>query len=173
MSSSFSSTETHRYNIDSLLTRYRRIDWRINRNSQCNRQLNPQVEHANDGLGLDPFEVVFVKGKALPKGQAMQYFLERYTHYFTGDDDYASSEFFSTRVQNLLKAEMQALQRKVDRCVARFDIDFYFKHNPDLVGIIPEEGAFNHFLNAGFQEKRPFNYISLKKNENDCQFTTG
>ena len=127
------------------------------------------MEHANDGLGLDPFEVVFVKGKALPKGQAMQNFLERYTHYFSGDDDYTSSGFFSERVQDLLKAEREALQKKADRCGARFDVGFYFKHNPDLVGIIPEAGAFEHFTNAGFQEKRPFNYISPDFH-NDCRF---
>lgn len=157
------------YNIDSLLTRYRGIDWRIRRDLQCNRQLNPQVENANDGLGLDPFEVVFVKGKALPKGQAMQNFLERYTHYFTGEDDYAASGFFSERVQDSLKADREALRKKVERCGARFDVGFYFKHNPDLVGVIPEEGALEHFTNAGFQERRPFNYISHDFHS-DCQF---
>ena len=51
------------------------------------------------------------------------------------------------------------MQRKVDRCGAVFDAGFYLAHNPDLVGVVPEEQAFDHFNQYGFRERRAYRYV--------------
>ena len=70
------------FNIDSLMIRYRGIDWRHNRDLRCNAQQNPQKDGMNDGLALDPFEVLFVKAKASLQVPAIIAFLSRYTKYY-------------------------------------------------------------------------------------------
>lgn len=50
------------HNLGSLMVRYRGVDWRDRRAWGCNGGLGPALaEHANDGMSLDPYEVLFVK----------------------------------------------------------------------------------------------------------------
>ena len=96
----------HRYNIDTM-ARYRGVDWRRNRNTKCNGGLNPQSERMNDGFDLDLFEVVFVKAKDFLHPRC----LARYTSYFMGNDDLATNDFYSPRVQLGLQNERAVLER--------------------------------------------------------------
>lgn len=162
-----------RYNIDSLLTRYRGVDWRQQRALSCNAGMNPQGEQMNDGLGLDPFEVVFIKAKEYPRVAATQAFLSRYTDYAMGRDDLTSNDFDSPRVQVALAQERALLKARVLRCKATFDADFYFKHNPDLAGAVQEAQALDHFNDYGFVERRPYRYKSSswrKARDKDCRW---
>lgn len=56
------------YNIDSLMVRYQGLDWRAkalrDADTPCNEGLNPLQPGFNDGLDIDPLEVMFVKVKA-------------------------------------------------------------------------------------------------------------
>jgi lipopolysaccharide biosynthesis protein len=54
----------HGYNLASLMSRYDGVDFRAPDNQRCNGELNPAVDLMNDGVGLDPFEVLFVKVKS-------------------------------------------------------------------------------------------------------------
>ena len=108
----------------------------------------------NDGLGLDPFEVVFIKAKEFPRVAANQDFLRRYTDYALGRDDLTANGVNSPHGQMALAQERAALNERVLRCQADFDVEFYLKHNPDL-GAMQEAHALNHFINHGFVERRP------------------
>lgn len=166
-----SVTHNERYNVESLLTRYRGVDWRQKRDLLCNGGMNPQGEQMNDGLGLDPFEVVFVKAKEYPR-VATQVFLNRYTEYAMGRDDLTSNGFDTPRVQVAIQKERVALQERVLRCQASFDADFYLKQNPDLPGAVPRADALKHFNEYGFFERRPYRYKShwRKARDPDCLF---
>ena len=48
------------YNIGSLMTRYKGVDWRDMSTWDCNRRINPVVDSAYDGLNLHPLEIMFV-----------------------------------------------------------------------------------------------------------------
>ena len=154
----------HRYNIDSLMTRYQGVDWRMRRaDLVCNMGKNPQAEHMNDGLDLDPFEVLFVKSKAFPRVASTHEFLARYTAYFMGRDDLASNDFASPRMQAALENERAELQRRVEHCNAVFDGEFYFATNPDLAGAVNQTDALKHWDEYGFLERRPYRFTSTTR----------
>ena len=48
----------------SCATRYQGVDWRHESSWHCNQRLNPYGERYNDGVSLNPYEVMFVKVKA-------------------------------------------------------------------------------------------------------------
>jgi hypothetical protein len=134
--------------------------------------MNPQGVQMNDGLGLDPFEVVFIKAKEYPRVAATQAFLRRYTDYAMDRDDLTTNGFNSPRVQMALAQERAALNERVLRCEAYFDAEFYLKHNPDLVGAVQEAHALNHFNDYGFVERRAYRYKSgwRKWHDKDCHW---
>ena len=52
------------YGIDSLMTKYRGVDFRLNITEKCSNKLNPVFDKGGgNDLTLDPYEVVFVKTK--------------------------------------------------------------------------------------------------------------
>ena len=48
------------YAIDSLMTKYRGVNMRLNSTEKCTNKLNPLFSDAADGITLDPYEIVFV-----------------------------------------------------------------------------------------------------------------
>jgi hypothetical protein len=51
------------YGIDSLMTKYHGVDFRLNFTEKCSNQMNPVFDKGSSGITLDPYEVVFVKTK--------------------------------------------------------------------------------------------------------------
>jgi hypothetical protein len=51
------------YGIDSLMTKYIGVDFRLNFIKNCTNEINPTYDKASSGITLDPYEVVFVKMK--------------------------------------------------------------------------------------------------------------
>jgi hypothetical protein len=51
------------YGIDSLMTKYNGVDFRLNVTEKCSNQMNPVFDKGGSGITLDPYEVVFVKMK--------------------------------------------------------------------------------------------------------------
>jgi hypothetical protein len=49
------------YMIDSLLTKYQKVNFSDPRNRMCNQNKNPYKDKGLDGTSLEPYEVVFVK----------------------------------------------------------------------------------------------------------------
>lgn len=126
----------------------------------------------NDGLGLDPFEVVFVKAKEYPRVAATQAFLSRYTDYAMGRDDLVSNGFDLPHVQVAIQREQTLLRERVLRCQATFDADFYLKQNSDLPGAVSLGDALKHFDEFGFVERRPYRFKShwTRARDPDCLF---
>lgn len=152
------------------MARYRRVDWRSHRDVKCNGELNPQTGLMNDGLHmLDPYELVFIKAKPYPIVEASLHFLKRYYDYYLDKDDLESNDFLSPRVQVVLAEKKLELQNKVDVCQADFDIDFYFRNNPDLTGAVDETDALKHFYRNGFYERRLYRFVSQSESE-ECKF---
>jgi hypothetical protein len=149
------------YNIACMLSRYQGLDWRDHRQLVCNGGLNPQLDGMNDGLSLNPYEVVFVKAKQYQQAPDVTAFLSRYTDYMMRDagDEHrlAGNGYFSQDSQRKLANEWAELQKKAKRCHWIFDEAFYLAENPDL-GSADREYPFQHFKTNGFRERRAFRY---------------
>lgn len=130
----------------------------------------------HDGLNLDPFEVIFVKAKEYPRVPTTQNFLRRYTDYYMDKKklDVEMNAYLSPEIQDMLEKEKLNLQRKINKCHAAFDVEFYLDHNADLRGTLEEESeegggeaAYNHFLKSGFYEKRTYRFKLLPAEEEE------
>jgi hypothetical protein len=152
------------YNIGSLLTRYEKIDFRDPKNHKCNGSKNPAGEGFNDGLGLDPFEVMFVKVK---RTVHMGYYamVGRYSEYALGKrsiqlnawDDPESQ----IKIRNVLKIE----ENMVQRCALIFDTDFYVLMNKDVSSMQQSE-LLKHYKAYGLSENRLRRYKFAPNTEN-------
>ena len=49
------------HNIDCLMLRYQGVNWRSKEALDCNAGLNPIQNNFNDGINVDPLEVMFIK----------------------------------------------------------------------------------------------------------------
>jgi hypothetical protein len=54
------------YMIDSLLTKYQKVNFKERHNQLCNQHKNPYIDNNLEGTSLEPYEVVFVKYSDLP-----------------------------------------------------------------------------------------------------------
>jgi hypothetical protein len=54
------------FGIGSLMKKYQDVDFRQDKNKNCNYRQNPSSDNRVDGISLDPFEVVFIKFKDSP-----------------------------------------------------------------------------------------------------------
>lgn len=156
------------YNIASLQSRYRGIDFRRGQHQGCNGHMNPASFFSNDGLDLDPFEVVFVKSKSTIQVPLAD-FTRRYSDYMLGRDDLTSNEFHSPRVQTALKAALDRERSEAARCGLIFDEQFYVDSNKDLKFMAVGAGTLTaHFIQHGFGERRPYRFVKdTNKNNNE------
>ncbi|KAK2080663.1 hypothetical protein QBZ16_000517 [Prototheca wickerhamii] len=53
--------EKHGYTIDTLMSKYRRVDWGDKSNWNCNNNVHPSRHGTYDGISMHPYETVFVK----------------------------------------------------------------------------------------------------------------
>lgn len=51
----------HGYNIDTLLLKYKGIDWRNRSNWRCNNNIHPSRIGTYDGISQHPLETMFIK----------------------------------------------------------------------------------------------------------------
>ena len=104
---------------------------------------NPFVGLNNDGLPINPLEVVFVKVK--PHLLASDHVLQRWSDYRLGRDDLQSSHFYSLAVQRILMDRRQRLSRMVADCRATFDYEGFVEQHPTLDQGSPE-ATYQQFL---------------------------
>jgi len=144
------------YNIASLMTRYRGVDFRDKAFQRCNAEYNPAVTDFNDGLNLDPFEVVFIKVKstiALPHYNMVR----RYTDYLFGRDNISLNEWNSQRFQDALQDALKTETTTAKTCGLVFDVEFYARSNKDLQAL-PPDSLLEHYFHHGFAERRLHRY---------------
>lgn len=112
------------------MLRYAGVDWLSLDPPECNKMLNPYVSMYNDGMSLNPLEVVFVKVK--PHLLASDHVVQRWSDYMLGRNDLQSSHFYSLAVQRVLTDRRQRLTRTAADCQATFDYDSFVAQHPDL-----------------------------------------
>jgi hypothetical protein len=110
----------------------------------------------NDGMSLNPLEVLFVKIK--PYQLASDHVLQRWSDYFLGRDDLTSSHFYSPAVQRVLEIRKQRLIQSVTDCHATFDYDGFAAQHPDLTLGSPE-ATYQNFLDSHLFVNVSYRYI--------------
>ena len=103
------------------MLRYRGQNFTEIRYSKCTGGDNPSIPFLNDGLPINPLEVVFVVSK--PHIMATDHTLRRYSDYLLGRVDVRENEYFTDRVQWALEARKQRLTRVVKECHAKLDLN--------------------------------------------------
>eukprot|EP00624_Nannochloropsis_granulata_P002926 evm.model.NODE_24782_length_7008_cov_75.464470.1 len=127
------------------MLRYEGVDWLSLDPPECNKMLNPYVSMYNDGMSLNPLEVVFVKVK--PHLLASDHVLQRWSDYVLGRDDLKSSHFYTLAVQRVLTDRRHRLTRKADECHATFDYDSFVAQHPSL-NLGSPEATYENFLDS-------------------------
>lgn len=156
------------YNLDCLMLRYQGVDWRDKRNWKCNGGENPYLEFQNDGVSIQPLEVMFVKIKArhLDTGWTSQLNALKLQHWM--DDAVALGRPTNVGVDASGESE-EIADLKLPRNLVMstyaengtcFDVAHYMDSNTDLpreLGGNPRE-VVKHFIEHGQWEGRPFSF---------------
>lgn len=156
------------YNIDSLMLRYQKVDWRLLHNSsttelQCNAVLNPLQPYFYDGTDIDPMEVMFVKVKDsfLKAGWNSAVRAAHISSWIYEESLPHSDRLIAISSNAWLDSKMQG---EIDKATMLghkcFDWKFYVESNlHDLAYILEEEDpartAWEQFLEMGIFEGRP------------------
>lgn len=104
------------------MLRYHGQDFRAIRDVPCTARNNPSVPFLNDGLPINPLEVVFVPAR--PHILASDPTLRRYTEYYLGRVPITENDYSSPRVQDVLRARKQRFASIVSDCNARLDVKY-------------------------------------------------
>ena len=156
------------YSVDCLMLRYRGVDWLRHAPAVCNARKNPFVALNNDGLDINPLEVLFVKVK--PHTLASDHALQRWSAYALGrDGDLAASHFHSAAVQRLLAGRRQRLERAVADCGASFDHAGFEAMYPALARGSPE-ATYADFLEQHLWKGHAFRYTVPEKREDQLPY---
>ncbi|KAK9787128.1 hypothetical protein WJX73_004056 [Symbiochloris irregularis] len=147
------------YTIDSLMLRYKGLDWRNQTNWSCNNELNPYAEYAYDGITLNPMEVIFpkVKGFHLDGEWTTPRMAATYDRWMThqGETGSVNSNDYSDKRSFYRLGKMLIMSRRGSRC---FDAPFYRQRSHDLPAAWPESSLWIHFVHDGQFEGRPFRF---------------
>ena len=138
------------YTIDSVMMRYRGIDWHDKLVWKCNGGISPLNSHSLDGTTASPLDVMFVKVKdALIENEVSSAVLA--VKY----DQWSLPQSPSTTVRNDLdKLKVKLIKRLKNQGSACFDSAFYLQENFFKRRI----SAFDHFVHFGQFEGRRFRY---------------
>ncbi|KAL4439936.1 hypothetical protein ABPG75_002937 [Micractinium tetrahymenae] len=164
------------YGIDCLMQRYQGVDWRdpaTFSHGPCNGGANPLPAGHNDGIDIDPLEVLFVKVKSKMRAAgwtAVQQAVKLSEWARLADKQAAragaglppSAAWLAALAASNRTVPPQALaeaQRHGQHC---FDAAFYLDSSPDL-GFAQRQAdaagwAWGHFTQFGLAEGRPFRY---------------
>lgn len=142
------------YGVDCLMLRYRGLNLTRVREIElpCLAGDNPSIPLLNDGLPINPLEVVFVLAR--PHLLASDLPLRRYTDYLLGRGGVKESEMYTERGQAVLEARRQRLARMVKECGARLDMKHMMSRCPDCVerdlGEKGQRHFIEHYVMAGY-----------------------
>jgi hypothetical protein len=128
------------YHVDCLMLRYQGLNLTRIREMElpCSARDNPSFPLLNDGLPINPLEVVFVL--ATPQILGSDLLLRRYTKYFLGSVDVQENEITTKRGQAVLEGRRLRLASIVSNCGAILDYAHLLPLCPECtVGFSPEE----------------------------------
>lgn len=121
------------YGVDCLMLRYRGLNMTRVRELEmpCMAGDNPSIPLLNDGLPINPLEVVFVL--ANPHLIASDLPVRRYTDYLLGRGGVKESEMYTERGQAVLEARRERLARMVKECNASLDMAHMMSRCPECI----------------------------------------
>jgi len=151
------------YNLQALMTKYRKVDWRDKSTQNCNNFVNPTEMFGANGLTLNPFEVMFVKAKSYML--LNEVLVERETKdMFEGKSGHVSEG--SNRVKVAIQMGpclASPYIRLMKSCGFQFDASFY-RNYVDLDSLkFSEEQLRHHFEKFGFLEHRVYKIAPITK----------
>lgn len=142
------------FNIDSFLTRYQGVDWRVPGHANCNAGVSPIGKNTFDGLTVSAYEMVFpkVKGSLLASQGPSHVEADRLSRWtaLPVDERNITSNWLMVQGKQLHAADVLVQQAKGIDC---FDWPFYRQKNPDMAKF-PREVMWQHFLARGALEFR-------------------
>lgn len=139
------------YNIHSAMLRYKEVDWRNRDTWKCNRGTSPIIPGHNDGISIDPLEVMFVKVKEKQLSWESTVRALKYTDM----SGYSNSMCINCNaaVDDISKSKKR--RRKVEKLKPFFKSSYYVMASRDLKALRPSE-LWEHFAVSGLSEHRPF-----------------
>ena len=135
------------------MIRYRGVDWTKHKPPACNMKHNPSFPYLNDGLPINPLELVFVKAKSHLLASDLT--LRRYTDYFLGRDVITTSMAHADEVQGLWLGRRQRLKQMVADCRATFDFGYYLAKYPHFAFGDADE-IYDEFVNVRMMHGHEF-----------------
>lgn len=134
------------YGVDCLMLRYQGLNLTRVREMglACMAGDNPSIPLLNDGLPINPLEVVFVL--VSPHLLASDLPVRRYTDYMLGRGGVKESEMYTERGQAVLEARRQRLARMVKECGASLDMEHMMSRCPDCINRNVGEEGQRHFI---------------------------
>eukprot|EP01026_Neomeris_dumetosa_P032392 TRINITY_DN2570_c0_g2_i1.p2 TRINITY_DN2570_c0_g2~~TRINITY_DN2570_c0_g2_i1.p2 ORF type:complete len:411 (-),score=42.80 TRINITY_DN2570_c0_g2_i1:664-1896(-) len=150
------------YNLESLLTRYGKVDWRDETNWGCNDNDTPERQFGYDGISIHPFETLFVRTsdnlldlKWQAARTAYKYDMWTGAQKQDGQAEVMSNEYVDNpwyfRVLDIWATKYVGMH-----C---FKMQDYLDRNLDLPRNWSAEKLFEHLMNFGQFEGRPFQQI--------------
>jgi hypothetical protein len=134
----------------------------------CSARNNPSFPLLNDGLPVNPLEVVFVL--ATPQLLASDPLLRRYTKYFLGGVDVQENEIITERGQAVLEARRLRLAAIVSDCGATLDYVHLSPLCPECtVGFSPEE-AQRRFIERFVLEGYDYRFTVTETDVHDLPY---
>lgn len=139
------------YNIHSAMLRYKEVDWRNRDTWNCNRGTSPIIPGQNDGISIDPLEVMFVKVKEKQLSWESTVRALKYTDM----SGYPSSMCLTCNAAVDDTSKSKKIRRNVEKLRPFFKFSYYVMASRDLKTLRPNE-LWEHFAASGLSERRPF-----------------
>lgn len=134
------------YRVDCLMLRYQGLNLTRIREMElpCTARDNPSIPFLNDGLPINPLEVVFVA--VTPQLLASDFLLRRYTQYFLGLISVMENEISTEHGQAVLEARRERLARIVADCGASLDEAHLSSRCPGCIAGASSEEVQKRFI---------------------------
>lgn len=158
------------YGVDCLMLRYQGLNLTRIREMElpCSARDNPTFPLLNDGLPINPLEVVFVL--ATPQLLASDPLLRRYTKYLLGSVDVQENEITTKRGQAVLEARRMRLATLVSNCGATLDYAHLSLLCPECtVGFSPEE-AQRRFIEQSVLQEYDYRFTVAETDMQDLPY---
>lgn len=147
------------WSIDTLMSRYQGVDWRVPATWQCNQRVPPDLEKHYDGISINPYEVIFVPIKSTYASAQWSFaeMADRYErwldlHLRRGEAKEIQSNDWISKHWTYKRDKLVSMNTRGPDC---FDFEYYAQNNPGLDSLQDDEMAlWEHFLMLGqFQGK--------------------
>jgi hypothetical protein len=145
------------YDVDCLMKRYQGHDLRRiwEKKVPCAERDNPSIPLLNDGLNINPLEIIFVQSRPL----VLDPLLLRYSEYFLGRVDISENQVTTERGKLALHMKRQRLTHVVAGCNATLDLASLLKRCPSCVADTSPSEAQRLFIERSIMHGYDYRFI--------------